>query len=268
MRTTVWLWVLICSQVLFFSCSRKNRRDRSAERAEKADAKSEKNSRGIDFTAVGAQNAWALAIDFSGDMEFRPVGSSVVKTITPKPQRTTKGRGVLFDARQGTRPLRVGIEPTVYRDKASGQEYAYTVWVESGGKRYTGGGGFLYGALRLSDTWVLETFRGQRMRPEQFAGRMPRLELDVKGNNLRGFSGCNEIRGKVKAEGDRIELEPNPATKKYCASSFEESFLRSLRGVTLYRVSRNRLTLLSNGKYVMTFRKEGGEEEDTRRAAR
>ncbi|WP_234734640.1 META domain-containing protein [Tellurirhabdus bombi] len=258
MKTIPLIGYLTLLLFIFEGCHRKSTPDRDSNNGTDATVSADWNTKrrqGIDFTAFGNDTGWTLDVDFAKQTHFRAPGARTITMTTPKPQRSSKSRGVVLEAKDAKGRLLIGIDPVVSRDKKSGEEFAYTVWVESGGKRYNGMGSFLNGPIRLNTNWVLETFRGQRMRPEQFSGRLPNLTINTVESKVQGFAGCNEIRGNIKAEGDRIKLAPNTATRKYCASSFETAYLKTLQSVTLYRVAQNRLTLLADGQYVMTFRK-------------
>ncbi|RAJ95682.1 heat shock protein HslJ [Larkinella arboricola] len=235
-----------------------------------------KRRQGIDFTAHGATPGWALDIDFTKAIRFQAPNGPVLIAAVPKSQREPGGSGILFDAqvlpdpagstrRTASRPasasrrndrLKVIISPVVCRDNRNGQVYAYGVTVETNGQRYSGCGMFLNGMARLNSQWVLETYRGQRLHAEQFVNRkMPTLDINVKEKRLQGFTGCNTLQGQVKADGDNVRFEAVSTTRRACPYDFETGFLAALQSVTLYRISNNRLTLLADGKYVMTFRK-------------
>lgn len=239
---------------------REGSKSKTSETIEVSDAAS-KRRQGIDFTASGGQPSWVLDIDFAKTTRFRAVGTSTLTFNTPKPQRAGSNGGVLLEAKADGKRLRITIDPTVCRSAGSGaaaQEFAYSVRVEASGKIYNGCGSFLRGASRLNDTWTLETFRGQRLRSEQFASnRLPYLEINVKDRQLNGFTGCNPLKGTVQATGDQVRIDPAATARRGCGTRFEDDFLKALRSATLYRIGKNRLTLLANGQYVMTFRKTG-----------
>jgi heat shock protein HslJ/uncharacterized membrane protein len=236
-----------------------------------------KRRQGIDFTAQSTtMPGWSLDIDFTKAIRFQTPNGSLLTAAVPKSQRAPDGNGILFDAQlmadqpeSTSRPsrrsaattrregrLKVIISPVVCRDSRSGQTYAYTVSIETSGQRYSGCGTFLNGVTRLNSQWVLETYRGQRLHVEQFVNRqMPMLDINLKEKRLQGFTGCNTMQGQVKADGDNVRFETISTTKRACPYNFETGFLSALQSVTLYRISNNRLTLLADGKYVMTFRK-------------
>lgn len=229
-----------------------------------------KRQTGIDFVAAGITPAeWSMDIDFSKQILFKPQSGSVLMAEMPKPQPIGKRSGVLLDARTGpslvatasrksyaARPsrMKVFIEPSATRDNLTGRTYAYTVRVEAAGRRYLGYGSFIKGSDRLDGTWTLETFKGQRLRAGQFPGHeLPQLMIDLNDNTMEGTTGCNKIKGEIIAEGDHVQFTVKNTTNKKCSSSFEETFLEALQQSTLFRIGKDRLTLLANGQYVMTL---------------
>jgi heat shock protein HslJ/uncharacterized membrane protein len=235
-----------------------------------------KRRQGIDFTAQGTTPAWTLDIDFTKVIRFQTQNGPLLTAAVPKSQRDPRGNGILFDAPliadqtgSGNRPssrtvstnrrdgrLKIVISPVVCRNNQTGQTYAYGVTIEANGQRYSGCGTFLNGVARLNSQWVLETYRGQRLHAEQFVNRqMPLLDINLKEKRLQGFTGCNTMQGQVQADGDNVRFETISTTHRACPYNFESGFLSTLQSVSLYRISNNRLTLLADGKYVMTFRK-------------
>lgn len=230
-----------------------------------------KRDAGIDFVGNGNAPAWSLDIDFDKQIRFQDATGPLLTVPMPKPQRIGSTMGVLLDARltgspvpptkrrlRTTRPerLRVTIEPIVTRDEVQKRDYAYTVRVESAGRRYVGWGAFIKGSDRLNGVWTLESFRGQRLHGGQFADNQPpQLTIDLTSNKLRGSTGFNPLKGDITAEGDHIQLRPDAAKRRACPTSFEADLLAALRKASLFRIGKDRLTLLADGQYVMTWRK-------------
>lgn len=241
----------------------------------------DKRRQGIDFVAIGTGPAattagnWRLDIDFSKQMLFQTLNGPELLLPMPKPQPTGKGLGVLLDSRsapmyasttrRGTsnrssttrNRLIVNIEPISCRDPLTNRDYAYTVRVDANGKRYVGCGAFIKGSDRLNGEWLLETFKGQRLRPDQFGDKeLPFIEIDLGEGKLTGSTGWNKLKGDIKAEGDHLTIDPKTTTKRSSPGTFEVQFLDALRQSSLFRIGKDRLTLLVNGQYVMTLRKK------------
>ena len=231
----------------------------------------EKRRAGIDFVAAGiTPSEWSMDVDFSKQIVFKPLSGSTLVADMPKPQPSGRNSGVLLDARVGTglvaasnqknymaktSRIKVFIEPTVTRDNLTGRLYAYTVRVESNGRKYIGYGAFIKGSDRLNGTWALETFKGQRVRPGQFPNNaLPELTINLEGNEVEGSTGCNKLKGEVSAEGDHVKFVVKTTTNKKCANAFEEDYLAALTQTTLFRIGKDRLTLLVDGQYVLTMK--------------
>ena len=236
-----------------------------------------KRRMGIDFVAAGITPAeWAMDIDFSKQIIFKPLSGSTLIAEMPKPQAIGTTSGVLlavgprsvrneagtllastsrksYSAKTGG--LRVFIEPTIARNNLTGRTYAYTVRVESGGRRYVGYGAFIKGSDRLNGTWTLETLKGQKVRPGQFPSHeLPQITINLTDNLLEGTTGCNKLKGDVQADGDHVQFVVKSTTQKKCATPFEDTYLTALGQASLFRIGKDRLTLLADGQYVMTFR--------------
>jgi heat shock protein HslJ len=240
----------------------------------------DKRRQGIDFIAVGSGpmattvGNWQLDIDFSKQILFQTLNGPELLMPMPKPQPTSRGMGVILDAR--TAPvyasasrrssrtvtakynhLKVNIEPVSCRDPLSGRDYAYTVRVEANGKHYLGCGAFIKGSERLNGEWVLESFKGQRFHAGQFADKaLPFLEINLREGSITGSTGWNRIKGDITAEGDHLTIDPRVVTTKAAPGKFEAEFLDTLRQASLFRIGTNRLTLLVNGQYAMTLVKK------------
>lgn len=232
---------------------------------------------GIDFVAAGGaqSTAWRLDIDFAKQMRLATVSGPDLLVAMPKPRHSHQGMGVVLDSRaapmqassnrrtasssrntSSQKRLLVSIEPVFWRDPLTKRDYAYTVRVEANGKPYVGGGTFLNAGGRLNGTWTLETFRGQRVRPAQFGDKtLPFLEIDLAKGKLSGSTGWNKLRGDVRASADHLSLDPKPAGRQPEPGSLEAGFVEALRQASLFRIGKERLTLLVNGQYVMTLRK-------------
>lgn len=230
-----------------------------------------KRQTGVDFVAAGITPAeWSMDIDFSRQILFKPYSSAALVADMPKPQPIGKRSGVLLDARVGqglvasasrkayaaNRPgrMKIYIEPTAARDNLTGRTYAYTVRVDANGRRYQGYGSFIKGSDRLDGTWTLETFKGQRVRPGQFpSNELPQLVINLSDNKVEGTTGCNKLNGEIVADGDHVQFTVKNTTNKKCPNPFEETYLEALQQSTLFRIGKDRLTLLANGQYVMTL---------------
>ncbi len=235
-----------------------------------------KRQTGVDFVASGSSPvAWSMDVDFSKQIIFKPLSGSMLVAAMPRPQPVGTNSGVLLAVAPGAvraesgllasagkkryaprvvGGLRVYIEPVVARNPQTGRTYAYAVRVEANGRRYVGYGAFIRGANRLNGTWTLESLRGQRLRANQFPGGvLPQITLNLTTNGLSGTTGCGPVGGTVQADGDQIQVVVQRNGLKKCPGTFVDDYLTALNQSTLFRISKDRLTLLANGEYALTF---------------
>lgn len=223
--------------------------------------------------ALGGQT-WHLDIDFSKQMRFGILDGPDLLMPMPTPKPSPKGLGVVLDAQSapllaslnrqketgsrntaGRNRLTVSIEPVTYRDPVTKRDYAYTTRIETAGRQYVGGGIFIRSRNRLVGTWTLETFRGQRLRPSQFGDKaLPVLTIDLNAGKLTGSTGWSKLKGDIRVDGDQLSISLKPA-RPGVPGVFEVSFLKTLQEASLFRVGKDRLTLLVDGQYVMTLRR-------------
>ncbi|MEZ0538051.1 META domain-containing protein [Fibrella arboris] len=292
MKQVVLAGLLSAWALSFTSCQRAGQPVSTASTRPKVAALPEseiwrnKRQAGIDFVAAGTAPAdWSMDIDFSKQITFKPSSGTTLVASMPKPKPIgANSTGVLLDV--GPRSVRneagaliastskktyasraggvkVYIEPVVTRDNLTGRTYAYTVRVETGGRRYVGHGAFIKGSDRLNGTWTLETIHGQRVRAGQFPSHeLPQITISLSDNALEGTTGCNKLKGDIQADGDHVQFVVRTTTSKKCANPFEEEYLTALGQASLFRIGKDRLTLLANGQYVMTFRTEMPEKAD------
>ncbi len=267
MKAIVYAVLLGCALTIG-ACHRPASNRTKGELPEAADWQTKRGT-GVDFVANGNAPTWSLDVDFAKQIRFQEGDGPLLVFPMPKPQRIGSTTGVLLDARTppatainrrsakayGNR-LRVVIEPTVTQDALTKRDYAYTVRVETAGRRYAGWGAFIKGSDRLNGVWTLESFRGQRFHTGQFSDNQPpTLTIDLNAKKLRGSTGYSPLRGSITAEGDHLRIEPEAAKRRNTPSPFETDFLTALRKSSLFRIGKDRLTLLADGQYVMTWRK-------------
>ena len=90
-------------------------------------------------------------------------------------------------------------------------------------------------------------------------------------NRASGSTGCNSYSGSYSAVGDTISIGRLISTKRACldqrANQQEQRFLAGLEAATKFRLSSNRLTLLSErGRNVLNFVNNAASESGDERA--
>ena len=213
---------------------------------------------GDELMVIGNDPAWSLTINPSkGKMIVRlPNGDSLTTAV---PERQTDSDGVFrYNTQVESGSLNVVFRPDSCIDQNSGQRFDYRVQLDVGGKNYIGCGASLQKLALLQDIWVLTDFQGRSITASGPRNEVPRLEISLTEGRVTGTTGCNQLRGTIKADTRRIQFGPMIMTKMACADpagTFETTFLNTLVQPVTYQVAEGKLTLLRNGKELMSFKK-------------
>ena len=109
---------------------------------------------------------------------------------------------------------------------------------------------------RLHDLWVLDSLDGTSARALSFSPELPSLEINTREASFIGFAGCNQMRGQLITEGDRLQFTDIITTRMMCPSSQEEAqVLAALRSVTAFSIGNNRLRLSDPNGVRLVFKK-------------
>lgn len=216
---------------------------------------------GDEVVASGNEPFWSLTVNPSrGILRFTTLSGDSLTTSLP--QRLDDSNGSFrYDADitpGGSGRLTALFRPDSCVDTMSGQRADYRVEVSLRGKSYVGCGVSLRQVALLQDIWVLTDFGSRPIRPGGPKNELPRLEISLTEGRVTGTTGCNRLNGPVKADSRQIRFGPLATTRMACgdeANRFEGDFLEALSQRLSYRVAEGRLTLLREGKPVMTFKK-------------
>ena len=106
----------------------------------------------------------------------------------------------------------------------------------------------------LHDIWIALAIEGQTLKglPNQ-----PRLELMPAEGRLVGFTGCNDLNGRLKVASTRIAFSDLSYTEKACPDimDIERKFLQSLERVNRYEVKNLELVLYAGEVEMLKLRK-------------
>ena len=85
--------------------------------------------------------------------------------------------------------------------------------------------------------------------------KRPWLRFTDKEGRVSGFSGCNNVMGSYRVEGDGLQLGQLAGTQMFCqdTAALERAFLDALLAVTGYRIDGDKLVLTANGAPLATF---------------
>ena len=105
---------------------------------------------------------------------------------------------------------------------------------------------------------MLTDFGGRTLPAGGSRNERPRLDILLTESRVTGTTGCNRLNGLVKADSHRIQFGPLATTRMACpgdAGRFEGDLLETLSQALTYRVAEGKLTLLRDGRPIMTFKK-------------
>jgi uncharacterized lipoprotein YbaY/heat shock protein HslJ len=93
---------------------------------------------------------------------------------------------------------------------------------------------------------------GDERLPEK---NRPWLRFTDKEARVHGFSGCNNVMGSYRLEGDGLQLGQLVSTQMFCqdTAALERAFLDALKTATGYRIDGGTLVLTANGAPLATF---------------
>jgi heat shock protein HslJ len=105
----------------------------------------------------------------------------------------------------------------------------------------------------LDKKWVFQSIAGSALSlPE--GTEMPWLQL--AGDQLQGFGGCNNLMGGYTMEGTKLSFSDIGSTKKYCegVQPTENAITGLLRQVDGYKMEGGLLKLLGSGKELAALK--------------
>ncbi|CBV41535.1 META domain-containing protein [Halomonas elongata] len=103
--------------------------------------------------------------------------------------------------------------------------------------------------------WRLVELKGESVEASQ-GQREAHLVLHSEANRVAGATGCNQLSGSYRLEGDRLSFGPLATTRMACmnGADVESRFLAALEDTTSYRVLADRLELYDDeGKLLALF---------------
>ncbi len=80
--------------------------------------------------------------------------------------------------------------------------------------------------------------------------------IELQGDQLQGFGGCNNLMGSYLLEKDRLSFTEVGSTKKYCPElqATERAILDMLSEVNAYRITNDSLLFFQGTREVATLR--------------
>ena len=107
----------------------------------------------------------------------------------------------------------------------------------------------------LHDIWSLESIEGTIYIKSEDQQLHPTLEIYLAEERFNGNTGCNNMNGTVKVEGEKISFSNIITTKIFCADVDETSFLSALNKVNNYKIEKMKLYLFEDNTELLVFKK-------------
>jgi heat shock protein HslJ len=112
------------------------------------------------------------------------------------------------------------------------------------------------GTANLADTkWVFQSLAG---KPLELPAGAQSPWLQLAGEQLQGFGGCNSLMGTVKQDGTTLKFGTIGSTKKYCEGiqPTENAIISMLGRVDGFSMERGLLKLTGGGQELATLKAE------------
>lgn len=111
----------------------------------------------------------------------------------------------------------------------------------------------------LSGKWLLHSVNNVEIVKEKTGSGIPYLILNPNKLSLSGFTGCNDLDGKMSISDSKITFGEMSVSKMFCPEAEYEyeliNFLFNSEPVS-YKIENNSLFMSKSGKDEMIFKKE------------
>ncbi|MCW8810075.1 MAG: META domain-containing protein [Ignavibacteriaceae bacterium] len=107
----------------------------------------------------------------------------------------------------------------------------------------------------LHDIWALASINSEKVVIDETVKNLPKLEIYVEDEMVRGNTGCNTINGKVEIDKNKISFYDITATEMVCPGDLERRFISALQKVNNYKIVKFKLYLYENDKVLLSFQK-------------
>lgn len=110
-------------------------------------------------------------------------------------------------------------------------------------------------ATILNDIWALEEIQGAAVTVNDFGREIPVLEFHMADGKVMGNSGCNQLSGTYRIDGNEIFFGPMISTKMACMGNGEQRFLEALNKAKMFKIENLKLYLLDGDVETLQFKK-------------
>ena len=216
-------------------------------------------SQNIYFKGSGNEPFWNVEIS-EAQIKVKTITDSILAPSVDA-IRAADHNVKLYRTQVGESTLSIQIIQNNCTDTMSGKNSPYSVSVEY--QKYAAaklqklkGCGNYVTDYRLNDIWVLETLDGNKVESKNFQNKLPSMEINSATNYFSGFSGCNTMSGKLFFEKGSLRFTDVATTKMMCdPNNQENTFLKSMKSTTTYKIESNRLWLSNPSGLMLIFKK-------------
>ncbi len=212
------------------------------------------------FRAFGHNPAWNLEMKFGEAVKFAVPSSNGFEFIAhqPEPEKSDDLSSVKYIAKAHNGEFHITIERGECIED-SGEMLPFRVHVAArrshreSFRRFEGCGEYL-GVHRLNDHWVLKEINDKPVEMPESKDH-PTLLIDIPGNTIMGFGGCNSFSGGIELVNNRLVTGRITSTKKACIDTqhIEERFLGTISDKTLDYFIEDSMLILGDGITKLTF---------------
>lgn len=104
--------------------------------------------------------------------------------------------------------------------------------------------------------WMLSQINNKKV-VENDQTVIPFLDFDIENNRVSGNAGCNGLSSLIWVENKNIKFSEPILTKMFCEDlSMEETFVKTLKEITNYKIQGARLNLYKGESLEMIFTKQ------------
>jgi heat shock protein HslJ/uncharacterized membrane protein len=213
------------------------------------------------FRASGNEPFWGLEIEYGNIIIFKALSAEGFdfKAHYTAPERTSDTSPVKYQGKALNGEFQVTITREECLDTMSGEIFPYSVFVAArrshreSFRKFEGCGQYL-GSYLLNDIWTLDRINDRSIELPN-SQKPPVLHIDLPGESVYGYGGCNQFHGSASLVNNRLVMGHIASTKMACAVTqhIEDRFFKAISGKTLDFSIENSTLILGDGMTKLTF---------------
>lgn len=213
------------------------------------------------FRGQGTIPAWTLTIaDNQVTFESDSAGYDLLSFVHTEPTKEENGqvRHYVFSAEPYAMDVR--IYEMLCENEGSRERFPYAVDVQikpgNGTCTKFSGCGLYVTDGNLRGRWEIIKVKNDSVRQMGIADKTPFLQIDPSGNSFQGYTGCNDISGRIFAARNLFRFTDFVKGKTICDPNLlEASIVRALQFTTQYELNGDLLILSNPTSQTLTLKK-------------